>query len=51
MLCPCCGKPCEADFVDNGVGEERCGPYRCEPCGWVESVPECDAVTDFNAVR
>lgn len=43
MLCPICGKPCEADFVDNGVGNERVGPYRCEPCQWVESPVEFDA--------
>ena len=26
----------QADHVDNGVGMERCGPYHCKPCGWIE---------------
>lgn len=37
MNCPICGQPCEADFVDIGVGEQRISPYRCQPCQWVES--------------
>lgn len=49
--CPVCGKPCEADFVDNGVGMERVGPYRCNDCKWVEPSIEFDAMTDFNAIR
>lgn len=51
MLCPCCGKPCDADFVDNGVGNEQCGPYRCEACQWVQPEPNLDALIDFNVVR
>lgn len=51
MLCPHCGRPCEADFVDNGVGNERVGPYRCEPCDWVEPSIEMDAASYFNVVR
>lgn len=36
MECPQCGCIITADYVDNGVGNERCGPYACEACGWVE---------------
>lgn len=25
--------PCEADFVDVGVGMIQCGPYHCTKCG------------------
>lgn len=25
------------DTVDNGVGNQQCGPYSCESCGWIES--------------
>ena len=43
MKCPKCGHECEADFVDNGVGEQRCGPWACLPdsggCGWCEEAP------------
>lgn len=43
MKCPECGKECEADFVDNGIGMQRCGPWVCNPdsggCGWVEEQP------------
>lgn len=34
--CPTCGEPLQADYVDIGVGEEKCGPYFCDACGWVE---------------
>jgi hypothetical protein len=41
MNCPRCGRKCVADTVDNGLGEQRCGPWVCDPdgggCGWVES--------------
>lgn len=42
--CPECGDPtrCEAPTVDNGVGLERCGPYACEACGWVEEMEEIE---------
>lgn len=30
--CPYCGTPCEADFVDVGVGMIQCGPYHCDLC-------------------
>lgn len=44
MICPECGKECEADFVDNGVGMQRCGPWVCVPdmggCGWIEDSPQ-----------
>lgn len=36
IKCPKCGAECEADFVDNGVGNQQCGPYVCEACGWIE---------------
>lgn len=37
--CPYCGKQCEADFVDVGVGYTQCGPYHCEACGASEIGP------------
>lgn len=37
MICPKCGAIATADFVDNGVGMQRSGPYGCETCGWVET--------------
>lgn len=31
--CPYCGyEKCEADFVDNGVGNQQVGPYGCPEC-------------------
>ena len=27
--CPMCGTTLEAEYVDVGVGEERCSPYSC----------------------
>lgn len=51
MLCPHCEKPCEADYVDNGVGCERAGPFHCVACQWVEPTLELDAMLDFNRDR
>ena len=51
MECPGCGGKCEADFVDNGVGLERCGPWHCEMCQWIEPTQEADAALAFNLVR
>lgn len=31
--CPYCNAPCDADFVDIGVGMQQCGPFHCEQCG------------------
>jgi hypothetical protein len=36
MTCPACGLIAVADFVDIGVGMQRCGPFGCEACGWTE---------------
>ncbi len=43
-VCPCpwCGSPCEADFVDIGVGMMQCGPYHCHDCGASECGPNDD---------
>lgn len=30
--CPYCGRPCECDMVDVGVGLTQCGPFHCD-CG------------------
>lgn len=30
--CPYCKTPCDADFVDIGVGYQQCGPYHCVQC-------------------
>lgn len=30
--CPYCGHPCEADYVDVGVGMVQCGPFHCDNC-------------------
>ena len=37
--CPYCHQPCDADFVDIGVGFQQCGPYHCENCGASEIGP------------
>lgn len=42
IQCPKCGGPCEAEFVDIGVGEQQCGPYHCFECGWTQAVPKFD---------
>jgi hypothetical protein len=36
--CPYCGDPCDAQFVDIGVGMQQVSPYQCE-CGAVEAGP------------
>lgn len=41
-VCPACGGPVEAEFVDIGVGSEQCGPYSCEKCHWVQAIPPLD---------
>lgn len=38
MRCPECDGWAAADFVDNGAGLQRCSPYVCDQCGWVEDV-------------
>jgi hypothetical protein len=30
--CPYCKTPCDADWVDVGVGMVQCGPYHCLQC-------------------
>ena len=40
--CPYCGNPCDADFVDIGVGFTQCGPFHCEQCGASEIGPHAD---------
>lgn len=30
--CPYCSTPCNADFVDVGIGMMQCGPYHCTRC-------------------
>ncbi|HTP77729.1 MAG TPA: hypothetical protein VMJ73_12200 [Rhizomicrobium sp.] len=37
--CPYCGTPCDADFVDIGVGYQQCGPFHCDQCGASEIGP------------
>lgn len=37
--CPYCGTLCRADFVDNGVAMQQCGPYHCDACGASEIGP------------
>lgn len=37
--CPYCKTPCDADFVDIGVGMQQCGPFHCEQCGASEIGP------------
>ena len=37
--CPICGGTSgfwPADYVDNGVGMQKCGPAHCDKCGWSE---------------
>ncbi len=38
--CPKCKSVACADYVDNGVGMQQCGPYRCQACGWIEEQPD-----------
>lgn len=45
--CPYCGNPCEADFVDIGVGMQQVSPYRCE-CGAVEAGPYDDTLENAD---
>ena len=47
IYCPKCGEIAIADTVDNGVGEERCGPYGCEHCGWIEPKLSADDLFDY----
>lgn len=37
--CPYCWSWCEADWVDNGIGLQQCGPYGCQSCGAVAIGP------------
>lgn len=37
--CPYCDAVCDADFVDNGVGLQQCGPFHCEQCGSSQIAP------------
>ena len=30
--CPYCGAECSAEYFDNGVGMQQCGPYHCDKC-------------------
>lgn len=39
-LCPVCGGPATAEYVDIGVGEQRVSPYSCHTCEWVEPAGE-----------
>jgi hypothetical protein len=39
--CPYCQTPCDADFVDIGVGYQQCGPFYCQRCEASEIGP-CD---------
>jgi rubredoxin len=45
IVCPSCEKIARADFVDNGVGMQQCGPFHCEACGWVEHPVELDEMS------
>ena len=48
MRCPECGAICEADFVDNGVGNQRVSPWRCPECHWIEPTPPRQDDPDDN---
>lgn len=48
MKCPFCRRPAEAEFVDNGVGEERCSPWRCDSC----HAYQCSSFDEYdNAIQ
>lgn len=47
MSCPYCLCPCEADWVDVGIGYSQCGPYHCELCGASEIGP-CDSPRELS---
>lgn len=46
--CPECGTPTECDSVDNGIGEQQCGPYGCPACHWVE--PSIDELISRSSI-
>lgn len=48
--CPYCSHPCEADFVDVGVGMIQCGPYHCTACGASEIGPH-DRARELAAIE
>lgn len=48
MSCPYCLAPCEADWVDVGVGYVQCGPYHCTLCEATEIGP-CDTPRELTA--
>ena len=40
--CPECDRWTRAEWIDNGVGLQQCGPYCCESCGWIEQRPSIE---------
>jgi predicted RNA-binding Zn-ribbon protein involved in translation (DUF1610 family) len=46
MKCPRCGSEAECETDDIGVGEQQCGPYSCDACGWREPISE--EIFDFD---
>lgn len=46
LRCPKCGSWATADFTDNGIGIQQCGPYHCDVCQWVE---QQDWIGSFDA--
>lgn len=41
LFCPKCGRLCEAEFDNVGMGNERIGPWHCK-CGWTDESEMCD---------
>lgn len=52
--CPWCGRQCDCDWVDVGVGLVQAGPYHCEHCQASQVGPHDDTFapnypeSDFN---
>jgi Zn ribbon nucleic-acid-binding protein len=37
LKCPRCGEECVlGEYVENGVGMQKCSPDYCMACGWSE---------------
>lgn len=46
--CPYCGTPCEAEYVDVGVGLVQVTPHGCHNCHAVEGGPYDDHRDDYD---
>lgn len=49
--CPWCGRMCECDLVDVGVGFVQAGPYHCEHCNASQIGPFDDKYDPHSAFK